>query len=175
MMMTLEELFTDKSLKAKERSAQLQRMLDHGQVKQAALITFAGNAKAAVKATCLEALEYVTKTKPVFLNEAAFDLCLRALADKEPRVKWEAARVIGNTVHRFPERAEEAMEALLPQAGHEGTVVRWSAAYALGQLIGMHLPLNRELVPKAEAIAKGEEKNSIRKIYDAAIMKAARS
>lgn len=172
--MTLEELFADKSLKAKDRSAQLQSMLDTGEVKQAALITFAANAKPPVKATCLEALEYVTKTKPVFLSEAAFDLCLSALADKEPRVKWEAARVIGNTIQHFPKRAEEAMNALLPQADHEGTVVRWSAAYALGQLIGMRLPLNKQLVPRSEAIARGEEKNSIRKIYEAAIKKAAK-
>lgn len=173
--MTLEELFDDQSLKAKDRSAHLQRMLDGGEVKQAALITFADGAKATVKATCIEALEYVTKTKPVFLTEAGFDLCLRALADKEPRVKWEAARVIGNTIHRFPKRADEAEQALLAQAGHEGTVVRWSAAYALGQLIGMRSPLNKKLVPKVEAIAKSEEKNSIRKIYEAAIKKAAKT
>ena len=172
--MTLEELFADKSLRSKDRSAQLQRMLDDGEVEQPALIIFAGNAKAPVKATCLEGLEYVTKTRPVFLTAAALDLCLRSLAEKEPRVKWEAARVIGNTIHRFPERAEEAMDALLPQAGHEGTVVRWSAAFALGQLIGMNTALNRTLVPKAEELAKGEERNIIRKIYQAAIKKSAR-
>lgn len=172
--MTLEELFADKSLKSKDRSARLQRMLDDGEVEQSALIVFAGNAKAPVKATCLEGLEYVTKTRPVLLTAAALDLCIRSVADKEPRVKWEAARVIGNTIHRFPERAEEAMEALLPQAGHEGTVVRWSAAFALGQIIGMGTALNRTLVPKAQEIGKDEEKNSIRKIYEAAIKKSGR-
>ena len=173
--MTLEELFDDQSLKAKDRSAHLQRMLDGGEVKQATLITFADGAKAAVKATCLEGLEYVTKTRPTFLSEAGLDLCLRALADKEPRVKWEAARVIGNTIHRFPKRAEEALEALLPQATHEGAVVRWSAAYALGRLIGMRSPLNKKLLPKVEAIAKGEEKNSIRKIHEATIKMASKA
>lgn len=167
--MTLEELFADKALKAKDRSAQLQHLLDAGGVKQAALIAFAEHAKAPVKATCIEGLEYVTKNKPAFLSEAGLELCLRALADKEPRVKWEAARVIGNSIHRFPQRAEEVMAALLPHATHVGTVVRWSVAFALGRLIGMGTPLNKKLVPKAEAIAREEEKNSIRKIYEAAI------
>lgn len=169
--MTLEELFADKSLKAKDRSAVLQRMLEAGDVKQPALVTFAASAKGPVKATCLEGLEYMTKAKPAYLNEGALDFCLSALADKEPRVKWEAARVLGNTIHRFPKRAEEAMDALLPQASHEGTVVRWSAAFALGQLIAMGTPVNKTLVTKVAAIAKGEEKDSIRKIYEAAMKK----
>ena len=91
--MTLEELFADKSLKSKDRSAQLQRLLDDDEVEQPALIIFAGNAKAPVKATCLEGLEYVTKTRPVFLTAAALDRGLRSWADKEPRVKRESARV----------------------------------------------------------------------------------
>lgn len=174
MTMTLEELFADPSLKAKDRSAQLREMLLDGSVKVPALIAFAEHAKGPVKATCIEGLEYVTKTKPEFLPEAALDFCLRALKDKEPRVKWEAARTIANTIQRFPARAEEAVKALLPNASYEGTVVRWSAAHALAKVISMRTPLNRTLIPKAEAIVERETENSIRKIYEATLKRAAK-
>lgn len=55
---------------------------------------------------------------------------------------------------------------------HEGTVVRWSAAFALGETIKLKLPLKKNLIPFAEEIALNEEKNSIKKIYQAAIKKA---
>ena len=173
-MMTLEELFADPLLKAKDRSAHLRVLLLEGTIKVPALIAFAEKAKPVVKATCIEGLEYVTKAKPEFLPEAALDFCLRALKDKEPRVKWEAARTIANTIQRFPARAEEAVKALLPNASYEGTVVRWSAAHALAKVISMRTPLNRTLIPKAEAIVERETENSIRKIYEAAIKKSGR-
>ena len=171
--MPLEELFADRSLAAKDRSARLAHLLEVGEVKGPALIAFAEQAKPPVKATCLEGLEQVTKARPRLLTEAGLDLCLRALSDKEPRVKWEAARVIGNTIHQFPKRAEEAVNALRGNVAHEGTVVRWSMAYALAQVILLRTPLNMWLLAEVASIIKKEEKSSIRKIYEAAIKKVA--
>lgn len=170
--MTLEELFADRTMKVKDRSAQLHGMLGENRLDQTALITFAEKADAAAKATCIEALEYATKKKPEFLTGAALDFCLRSLQDKEPRVKWESARVIANTIHLFPDRAEEAVAALMPNTSFDGKVVRWATAHGLARVITMRKSLNGELVPKVNAILKKEEENSIRKIYEAAIKKA---
>jgi hypothetical protein len=52
-----------------------------------------------------------------------------------------------------------------------GTVVRWSTAFALGQIIKIKSSLNKELIPTAEAICEREEKNSIKKIYLEALKK----
>jgi hypothetical protein len=52
--------------------------------------------------------------------------------------------------------------------------VRWSAAYALGQIMLLKLPVNKGLIPAAEAICAREEHNSIRKIYLAAIKKVSK-
>lgn len=172
--MTLEELFSDPALKAKDRSAQIRELLMDGKVRVPALIAFAEHAKGPVKASCIEGLEYVTKTKPEFLPEVALDFCLRALKDKEPRVKWEAARTIANTIQLFPTRAEEAVKALLPNTSHQGTVVRWSAAHALARVLSMRTSLNSTLIKKSEDILKRETENSIRKIYEAALKKAAK-
>lgn len=172
--MTPTELFADRTLKPKEKVEMLARLLAEKSIKVPELIAFAEGQKAAVKASCIEALEHLTKSQPKALPESGLDLCLRSLGHKEPRVKWESARVIGNCIQAFPKRAEEAMDALLPNAGHEGTVVRWSAAYALAQIILLRTPLNKKLIGQAAAIIKKEEKNSIRKIYEAAIKEAAK-
>lgn len=172
--MTLEELFADRTLKVKDRSAQLHGMLGENRLDLNALIAFAEMADAATKATCIEALEYTTKKKPEFLTDAALDFCLRSLKDKEPRVKWESARVIANTIQLYPGRTEEAVAALLPNTSNDGTVVRWATAHGLAKVISMRTSLNGKLVPKVKAILKKEEEISIRKIYEAAIKKASK-
>jgi hypothetical protein len=50
--------------------------------------------------------------------------------------------------------------------------VRWSAALALGEIIKMKTAINQELIPAIESICEQEEKNSIKKIYIAALKKA---
>jgi HEAT repeat protein len=96
-----------------------------------------------------------------------------ALGSKAPRVKWEAARVIGNTAHLNPQKLDEVIICLLQNSEQEGTVVRWSAAYALGAILQIKSPHQKELLLAIEAIVLREEKNSIRKIYLAAIKKSA--
>jgi hypothetical protein len=49
--------------------------------------------------------------------------------------------------------------------------VRWAAAFALGEIIKLKLPINQDLVPTIENIIEREEKNSIKKIYQAALKK----
>ena len=58
---------------------------------------------------------------------------------------------------------------LLENTEHEGTVVRWSCAYALGEILKLKTKNNTELLPAIKAISEREEKNSIKKIYLAAM------
>ncbi len=171
--MSIAELFADRSLKPKEKVELLARLLAEMTINIPELIAFTEGQRPPVKASCIEALERLTSTRPEALPEAGLDLCLRSLGDKEPRVKWESARVIANSIQHFPKRAEEAVKALLGNVHHEGTVVRWSAASALAQVIVMKTPANKMLLPEVAAIIKREEKNSIRKIYEAAVRKVA--
>ena len=172
--MNLTELFNDKSLKPKEKTEMLCGWLMDKKLNCADLIAFAENAKDPVKATCIEAMEYVSKQNPQFVDEKAFLFACRNLSGKAPRVKWESARVIGNTAHLFPKKLNEAIPELLTNSEHEGTVVRWSAAYALGEIFKLKSKFNSDLLPAFEAICKREEKNSIRKIYLDAIKKASK-
>jgi hypothetical protein len=96
------------------------------------------------------------------------------LTAKAPRIKWESAKVIGNTANLFITKLDTPIKNLLVNTEHEGTVVRWSAAFALGEILKLKTKHNKQLLPAIEAICKREEKNSIKKIYLDAMKKIAK-
>ncbi len=53
----------------------------------------------------------------------------------------------------------------------DGTVVRWAAAFALGEILKLKTKHNKELLPALEAISKRETNNAIKKKYIEAIRK----
>jgi HEAT repeat protein len=99
------------------------------------------------------------------------DFATESLQEKSPRIKWESAKVIGNIVHLYPSKIDTALISLLANAEHEGIVVRWSAAYALGQILMMKTNINTFLLPIVETICNKEDKKSIKKIYESAFKK----
>ena len=171
--MDLAEFLTSKSIKAKDKTETISTWLLEQKISTAGLIALAEKSKDAGKATCIEAMEYASKKNPIIVDEDCFLYVSRTLAEKAPRVKWESAKVIGNTAHLFTKKLDAAIKNLLDNAEHEGTVVRWSAAFALGVILKLKTKHFRQLLPALEAICKKEEKNSIRKIYSDAIKKAA--
>ncbi|MEI6060960.1 MAG: hypothetical protein WCR72_09640 [Bacteroidota bacterium] len=170
--MNIAEILQDKLMKPKEKTEMLTMLLSGNTITIDQLINFASSAKDADKASCIEVVEHVSLKTPSIVNQDAFGFVTRSLAEKAPRIKWESARVVGNTAHLFEDQLEAAIRNLLENSEHAGTVVRWSAAYALGQIVKLKLPLNAELVPAVEAIAEREDKNSIRKIYLDALKKS---
>ncbi len=67
--MKIAELFLDKSLKPKAKTEMLCQMLMDKSISLDELIAFANTAKAPIKATCIESLEFATKQNPSFGNE----------------------------------------------------------------------------------------------------------
>lgn len=169
--MNIAALLNDKVLKAKAQTEILSKWLLENPAQVDELLAAAGTFKDPAKATCIEALEFATKQVPGVANAHCLQFVTQTLTAKAPRVKWESAKVIGNIAHLFPDQLEEAIAHLLANADHEGTVVRWSAAFALGEIIKLKTAHNDLLVPAIEAICAREEKNSIRKIYLAALKK----
>jgi HEAT repeat protein len=169
--MKIEELLNDKSIKPKKKTEQLSQWLLEKKVSVDDLTMFAETAKDPAKATCIEALEFATQKQPAIVGKKAFQFVTQALTAKAPRVKWESAKVIGNTAHLFTDKLDEPLKNLLDNSEHEGTVVRWSAAFALGQILKLKTKHNKNLLPAIEAICNREEKNSIKKIYLDAIKK----
>lgn len=168
---TIEELIKDKTVKSKEKVDIISKWVIDTSLPADELISFAEKSKDPVKATCIEAIEYATKQNPNLADETVFAFVTQTLTEKAPRIKWESAKVIGNTAHLFTENLNQAIGNLLGNTEHEGTVVRWSAAFALGEILKLKTIHNSTLLPALENISEKEEKNSIKKIYLDAIKK----
>ncbi len=169
--MKIDELLKDKTKKQKDKIEIISKWILDNSLTIDELIAFAENQKDPAKATCIEAIEYATKQNPNIANETVLIFVTNTLTAKAPRVKWESARVIGNIAHLFPEKLEKPIDNLLANTEHKGTVVRWSTAFALGEILKLKTEINKDLLPAIEAICGKEEKSSIRKIYLDAIKK----
>lgn len=169
--MTIDELLKDKVLKPKEKTETISKWILDKTLPTDELIAFAEKQKDPAKATCVEAMEYATKLKPNIADETVLTFVTNSLTAKAPRIKWESAKVIGNIAHLFPKNLDKAIANLVTNTEHEGTVVRWSAAFALGEIIKLKTKHNTDLLPLIENICEKEEKNSIKKFYLDAIKK----
>lgn len=172
--MTLDELFKDKAIKAKEKTEMISQWLLDASLPIDELLAFAEKSKDPVQATCIEAMEYATRQDHRIADENVLTFVTRTLTAKAPRVKWESAKVIGNIAQNFPAKLEKTIPLLLANTRDEGTVVRWSAAFALGEILKLTAKYHAKLLPAIKKICDEEEKNSIIKIYQAALKKAAR-
>lgn len=170
--MNIAELLNDKTKKTKEKTETISKWLLDGSMPVDELIAFAEKSKDSPKATCIEAIEYATKQNPGIADDDVFSFVTRMLADKAPRVKWESAKVIGNIAHLFPAKLNKPIANLLINATSDGTVVRWAAAFALGEILKLKTKHNKELLPAIETMCESEQDNAIKKKYIDAIKKA---
>lgn len=171
-MMSIEDIFSNNAYKAKDHSKLLSEQLINKQINISDVIAYASIAKDPVKGSCIEAMELATKYDPSLATKTCFDFAIENLQSKAPRIKWESAKVIGNTAMLFEKDLDKAINGLLANTEYSGTVVRWSAAYALGEIVKLNTRRNKELIPSLEAIIQREEKNSIKKIYQQALKAA---
>jgi HEAT repeat protein len=169
--MTIEQVFQDKTIKAKGKVSTIGEWLINNEMPIDELLAYAEKQKATDKATCIEAVEYATKKVPTIADENLLSFVTKALKDEEPRVKWESAKVIGNIANLFPTQLDKAIDNLLPNAEKTGTVVRWATAYALAEILKLKTENNKKLLPKIETLCENEEDNGVKKKYLDAIKK----
>lgn len=122
------------------------------------------NAKPPERGSCMEAMEYASKEDPE-VAKGHIATVAGYLTDKAPKVKWEAARVLGNVALRFPDEVAKAIDRLLTNTKDPGTVVRWSAAYALTELAKANEKVRTGLLKKVEQILKTEKNSGVRNVY----------
>jgi HEAT repeat protein len=170
--MELDEIFSDKTLKQKAKTELLGKQLLEKKLSIDTLIAFAEKSKDAEKATCIEAIEYATKQQPEIADEKCWKYVVQKLTEDAPRVKWESAKVIGNIAHLYPTKLNGAISNLLTNSEYDGTVVRWAAAFALGEILKLKTKHNKHLLPAIEAISDREEDNGVKKKYHDALKKA---
>lgn len=169
--MDIAAILEDKSLASKAKTEVLSNLLLEGKLGVDEFVSAAGHMKERHKGTYMEALEYASKVQPDIITLNAFNFAIENLSHRMPRIRWESAKVIGNTAHLFSNKLDEAIKQLLINSEDPGTVVRWSAAYALGQIIQVPVPNRGELIETVRAISERDDKNSIKKVYHAALKK----
>lgn len=167
--MTLETILNDKEIKGKEKVEAIGNLLLENKISIAELISTASNSKDPNKANCIEAIEFATRKNPLIADAHCLHFVTEMLLEKAPRIKWESAKVIGNIASKFPNNLEQPIHNLLINTESSGTVVRWSAAFALGEIIKLNTKHNALLLDTINSIVLREEKNSIKKIYLSAI------
>ena len=169
--MNISEIINSKTLKPKEKTETICKWILEESLTIDDLIGFANASKDPGKATCIESLEFATRMNPKIATKGCLDFVSGTLKEKAPRIKWESAKVIGNIAKLFQEDLDYAITNLLTNSEHTGTVVRWSSAFALGEILKLNTKYNTSLLPAIESICNAEEKNSIRKIYSDALKK----
>ncbi|MEQ9168822.1 MAG: HEAT repeat domain-containing protein [Fulvivirga sp.] len=169
--MTLENLFEDKSIKAKAKAKQIAEWLTKNELPLDELLAFTEKQKAVDKGTCIEGVESATKKSPTIADEDLLAFVTKSLTDEEPRVKWESAKVIGNIAKQFPTQLDESVHHLLQNADNNGTVVRWATAYALAEILKLKTERSKALLPEIEKLCEKEEDNGVKKKYIDALKK----
>ncbi|MFZ1527735.1 MAG: HEAT repeat domain-containing protein [Ferruginibacter sp.] len=163
--MTLAEHLNDKTKKAKEKVETISKWLLDGSLLAEELIVFAEQAKDPEKGTCIEAIEFATRQNVTIADENVLVFVTKTLTETAPRVKWESAKVVGNIAKPFPTKLTKPISHLLTNAKDSRTVVRWAAAFALGEILKLKTKHNKDLLPRLEAICHSEQDNAIKKKY----------
>jgi len=169
--MTLESIFADKSFKSKAKITQIGEWLLDGSLPIDELLAFTEKQIKTTKASCIEAIEYATRERPNLADESVLDFVVKALKAEEPRIKRESARIIANIAKLFSDKLSGAIQNLLKNTNHEGTVVRWASTLALGEILKLKTDFNTSLLPRIEKLAKAENENGVRKKYLDALKK----
>jgi len=131
-MSKIEEILQSK-LKPKEKIALLAKEIKKDKKFVDEIVSYFECAPAGDQGHLIESLEYASKDNPE-LVAPHLDFAIKHLEDKAPRVKWECARIIANLALKFSDKTEKAIPVLLINTKDKGTVVRWSVAFALGEI-----------------------------------------
>lgn len=128
------------------------------------IIAYFPSASSGDQGHLIESLEYASQDHPELIAPH-LDFVLKHLEDKAPRVKWECARIIANLSGKFSDQTQRAVPILLKNTHDKGTVVRWSTAFALGEIAKNHPAVAETLLPQMKALAEEEVNNGVKNVY----------
>ena len=163
IMGAVEEILQSKR-KPKEKVSLLAKKVKENNKFLNQLIEYFEVGSVADKGNCIEVMEYVSQDDPKFVLPY-IKFIIEHINNDAPKVKWETARVIGNVAQQFPDKVSNAIEKLFLNTKDKGTVVRWSAAFALTEIAKNNPKMQKELVPKFSEIVKKEENNGVKNVY----------
>lgn len=151
-------------IKPKEKIIRLAEKLKGDKKLVAELIDYYSRAPEPHKNACLGAVEFITKEDQQFAD-SCLEFVVEQIGHKVPRVKLEASCIVANVAEAFPERTAKAVPKLLKSTKHEGTFVRWGAAFALGEIAKHNPKAAKTLIPKLSELAEKETNNGVKNVY----------
>ena len=167
MNSSITELLASK-LTAKKKAKAIAEAVLLGGLSPSALLEASTKLPGAELAIIMEALEGATRKEPGLIDDELVVYLIKCLNHEAPRVRWEAARTIGNVAGQHSHHLDPAVDALLINTTHDGTVVRWATAQALTSIIRVGYP-NNDLPERLAEIAAAERDDGVRGVYDKAL------
>ncbi|MEI6285353.1 MAG: hypothetical protein WCP79_02525 [Bacillota bacterium] len=155
-------------IKPKEKERQIIELLNNGAINKNSLIEFYQKANDSGRGYCMAVITAMTKVDKQFADDI-IDFVIAQLDHKAGRVKWEAAEIVGLSAVAAPEKCATAIMPLLKNTEAEGTVARWSAAFALTEIALNNPAVRQQLLPVFEKIVQSDESNGVKKIYQKAL------
>lgn len=171
-MNMLIDILTDKELKGVARRQAVIDMLLQGNVPLTMLQELLPQLDEKKSATVLEALEEISNKKLMTLEQGHLQLAIPYIASSNNSCRREASRIVGNLAAAFPDAVKEALPSLMANTTDEGTVVRWSAAYALSRIIVLPDYAKSGLYDELLQLAETEQDNGVKSQYEKALKKA---
>lgn len=120
------------------------------------------------RATVVESLESASRQRPELVDRKVFAVLIECLSDDAARVRWEAARTVANVAAQHRDSLGSAVDALLANTTHDGTVVRWATAQALAAILRAGYT-EGDLDTRIRDLAAREQDNGVRAVYDKAL------
>ncbi len=125
-------------------------------------------------AVVLEAMEAVSNRNPEIADLEWLRFAEGFIPAKSNSLKREASRIIGNIAHLFPDDLGVAIPRLIENMSDDGTVVRWSSAYALARVVAIPQYANSELYETLTTLSEQEHNNGVKNQLLGGLKKAGR-
>ena len=170
--MTISEIINDKSAKRLEKRRAIVEGILNGSFDFAAVSAVCSLLPEKKISLLLEALEEVSRSKEFALGEDHLKLSESYILSSDPSCKREASRIVGNLAAAFPEDLDHAITALLQNANHDGTVIRWASAYALSRIVIIPQYAKGPLFEQISHLYEKEKETGVKNQYGKALKKA---
>ncbi|MCL2144378.1 MAG: hypothetical protein FWH43_02630 [Endomicrobia bacterium] len=113
-------------------------------------------------ALVFEAMEEVSSKNPEISNRDWLKFTQKFITSKSNNIKREVSRIVGNIAHLFPNDLDAAITDIMKNTKDEGTVIRWSSAYAFARIIQIPKYANSKLFDVLTDLCDKEKENGIK-------------
>lgn len=169
--MRLIDIFNDKSIKKIDARAMIVDGILQGNYTIEEIESTSQKLKEKKISTILEAIEKISNRGLITLSLDYLEFAKKYISINENSCKREASRIVGNLASKYPQAVRDCIPALLDNAKDDGTVIRWSSAYALSRIILLEEYCNTDLYEKLVSICDNEQENGVKNQYIKAFKK----